>query len=115
MTPIEMTDARLNDPEFIELFNLNKKVTEQNWQLKIQVSQLAVANDAFIKAITIKDSLLTRITAVLEKVTDLLGYHIEDQFKEVEQVQAKNADDFFNQIQDINASDSDEGWDDFLG
>jgi hypothetical protein len=68
-----------------------------------------MANDAFIKTITVKDSLLTRITSVLEKVTDLLAYHIEDQFKEPEIIQEKNADDFFSQIENLNASNSNEG------
>ena len=116
---IEETNVNANteSEELTAMMNLNKKLSEQNGNLKIELSRLAMANDAFIKTITVKDSLLTRITTVLEKVTDLLAYHVEDTFKEVEQVsEGKNADDFFNQIKEINnASDDSEGWDDFLG
>lgn len=101
--------------EVTELFNLNKKLSEQNINLKQEVSRLAMANDAFIKTITVKDALLSRLTAVLEKTTDQLWYFIEDQFAEEEQVEVKNADDFFSKIDTLNASDSNEGWDDFLG
>ncbi len=80
-----------------EMFELNKKLSIANSEIKSEISRLANANDIMWRTITNKDSLLLKQSYVMEKLVECTHMFVEKSTKEVEVLEnSKDSQDFFN-------------------